>query len=302
MVTEVASSVVRKTAAEEISELFDPGNVTKSNNGRSYRYDETNMLMEDLDGNIRYFGKNPSNYVWLGEYSDSQNTVKKLYRIVGVFGGNLKIITKDSIGDLYFSKTSVNGAYNKFANSDIIKILNPDFEDEASNNSLYWYKQRGTCSGYECAFTLNGLDSTVRTKILKTDWYLGGNNDSSSTFPDQFYNLERAGDSIKAYVGLMYPSDYGYAANFNNCTVNIYNYNNSNCTGNNWLYTSGVYTWTITPRTGSTTNIWYIYNTGYLRDRSASSYRSAVRPVFYLKSDVYIEDGIGTEQRPFKIS
>ena len=81
----------------------------------------------------------------------------------------------------------------------------------------------------------------------------------------------------------MYASDYGYAMNSG--------YNN------NWLFTKG-YEWTMTAYSSSRpVNVNY---SGGLSNYYAY-YGYAVRPVLYLKSNVYVISGDGSEGNPYKI-
>ena len=70
-----------------------------------YEYDgESNNLKIDntVDQNIRYYGSNPNNYVKFNN---------ELWRIIGVFGNNVKLVRKDRLGKLSWdsSESSVNG-------------------------------------------------------------------------------------------------------------------------------------------------------------------------------------------------
>ena len=83
----------------------------------------------------------------------------------------------------------------------------------------------------------------------------------------------------------MHASDYGYAMN----STNDYK--------NNWLLTKG-YEWTMTAYSSSfPVRVSY---SGSLDNRDAS-FSYAVRPVLYLKSNVYVISGDGSEGNPYKM-
>ena len=65
-----------KTAAVYIKRLFTP-NTTVTNNGIAYNYDTTHNLMQDIGGNIRYYGANPNNYIDIGDIYESNVTKGK---------------------------------------------------------------------------------------------------------------------------------------------------------------------------------------------------------------------------------
>ncbi len=121
-------------------------------------------------------------------------------------------------------------------------------------------------------------------------------------------------------VGLMYPSDYGYAVGLssktdrNTCLYNSlalwknWNY----CYDNDWLFNSRYYQWTMTPAPYSTTSnsVFYIeYDRGGGDPNPRASvtssntyYSKVVRPVVYLKSSVKITGGTGTSEEPYTLS
>ena len=127
---------------------------------------------------------------------------------------------------------------------------------------------------------------------------------SSSNTVKEFYDGERNntgyGSNPTTYtdeIGLMYPSDYGYAANPDAWTKDISDYDSSTIKSNNWLY-MGLYEWTITPHSSSSYRVFLVYYNGYLYYANAA-YGYAARPVFYLKSNVALQGGNGTSNDPF---
>ena len=64
------------------------------------------------------------------------------------------------------------------------------------------------------------------------------NNDKKGKEQEIEIVFENKSDSkTLGKLGLMYASDYGYAAS-DECTQTLYNYNNTTCTNNNWLFKS----------------------------------------------------------------
>ena len=103
----------------------------------------------------------------------------------------------------------------------------------------------------------------------------------------------------------MYVSDYMYAVSpiwwsivgFNN-GVNDYR----EIKGDNWMY-MGDYEWTISKDTNYTNGIFHIYYEGNVATSTNYPEEStAIRPVFYLNSDVQIYEGhAGTQSDPYRI-
>jgi len=61
----------------KIVSLYNPdGNTTPTVNDITYNLDTTNKLMEDIGGNIRYYGANPNNYIDIGEVYEEDFLIK----------------------------------------------------------------------------------------------------------------------------------------------------------------------------------------------------------------------------------
>ena len=102
-------------------------------------------------------------------------------------------------------------------------------------------------------------------------------------------------------MGLMSLSDYGFASS--SCkggSKTLYEYDNSSCTGSNWLK-KGISEWTIIPYSGLSDGELYVTSSGYV-DLSYISFSSnGVRPVVYLKSNIKVT-GSGTSGSPYTFS
>ena len=136
---------------------------------------------------------------------------------------------------------------------------------------------------------------------------MGGYSSSSAT-AESFYGYERgttvySGRPTKTtgYIGLMYPSDYGYSVLSSSCarTINLGSYNSGTCAGQSWLYGKG-YEWTISPHSSNSSNVFYLGFNGSLNTNDANNGYGA-RPVLYLDASVYKIDGEGTLDKPYII-
>ena len=152
----------------------------------------------------------------------------------------------------------------------------------------------------------NYLGTTWQNLITPITWHLGGMSSSSNT-AKVFYGGERNnagyGSNPTTYndeIGLMYPSDYGYAASPEAWITNLISYDSSTIPANNWMYI-GLIEWTIIPRSSRNDVVFHVYYNGAL-----SSYNVhigyAARPVFYLESNVQLEGGSGTSSDPFRLA
>ncbi len=168
----------------------------------------------------------------------------------------------------------------------------------------------------EVDFSTKGLTIESKNLIDKAKYYLGGTtnlNYNISTVKEH-YNIERNKSEYKdneisrtnewtGYIGLMYPSDYGFATNKINClTKYLYDYSTyTECYINNWLLDSDEIQWTISPYWSHRNVIINIYQNGGINNYGSDGY-AIIHPVLYLKPDVKITSGNGTKENSFKLS
>lgn len=185
-----------------------------------------------------------------------------------------------------------------------------------------------------CDFTSSGLKTNLKNLVGNTLWHTGSNDGVTYTedniVTSKFYELERSSNNGKicklddycndtvtrtttwtGKVGLMYPSDYGYAtgggstSNRTSClAIELYNWGDAgDCKNNDWLYNSNAWQQTISPSAHS----WYasyvfgVDANGAVEDGSAYPY-CFIRPSVYLKSNVLILSGEGTLENPYEIA
>ena len=296
------------------------------------------------DDNLRFIGADPNNYVTFNN---------ETWRIIGVMnniedeygnvGSHIKII-RDSIGEYSWdsSLTTINGGLgiNEWSKADIKEVL---------NNNYYLKERGGICynargnSTTLCPLWENiGLDSDARSKISKVKWNTGtikedfGIN-SEKTTPPEIYESERSNNNGKIctkdtsycsdeinrttewidFVGLMYPSDYGFATsgggesqrqNCLNTRITSWNSGNfkTNCALNSWLYDSKQNQWTLTPTPYSpyAYGVLFLDLNGHVHNSDASA-AHVIRPVVYLNSNIKIEgddaSDYGSITNPYKL-
>ena len=91
-----------------------------------------------------------------------------------------------------------------------------------------------------------------------------------NTYINEIFNPV-ANTTYSAKIGLMYVSDYGYAAGPNAWAIALSVYNNSTATSNNWMY-MGLYDWTITRRSDTTNFAYFVDLTGYVLGSAVDGY------------------------------
>ena len=128
-------------------------------------------------------------------------------------------------------------------------------------------------------------------------WYVDGYSDFNST-PKTYLNAESSGTSYTAKVGLMYISDYGYAADSAYWSTRLYSFGNA--INDNWMY-MGMNEWTISKANTYTYMTFEILDSGGLNMTYSYGVGYAIRPVFYLKSSVTYLSGDGSQDNPYRI-
>ena len=242
------------------------------------------------------------------------------------------------------SSTSNNGS-NDWSDSQLMMMLNPvdylkngyvNSNDIISYNGQQIYSKMGSyyngtkgCSPLAIAegetfnceeidFTTTGLkNDSTRNAIANVVWNLGGSSTYDDVTASMFYERER-GTTVytgrpttwTGKIGLMYPSDYGYAtsggqnSDRENCLANaLYNWNDSSisdCKENNYLLKSSDQ-WTLTSESASSNDIFLFCPSGYVYDLN-TDYSLGVRPTLFLKSNISISGGIGSSSDPYQLS
>ncbi len=286
---------------------------------------ETEELAYDgtVDNNLRYIGSNPNNYVLFNN---------ELWRIIGVFNniddgtGNketrLKIIRNEPIGEYSWdNKASGTGSSTSSYGSN-------DWSDSALqivlNEGAYWNRTSGECPYGEdgattsCDFTNNGLTEEAKSMISNAKWNLGGSSTYTDATASMFYERERGTDVCTnrptewiGKIGLMYPSDYGYATSGESSTdretclnTELYYWDGagvSDCKNNDWLHESSDSQWTLTPSSSASNYVFIVYSRGRVYPNNVSI-RNAVSPALYLSSNVKISGGDGSQGNPYQLS
>ena len=145
--------------------------------------------------------------------------------------------------------------------------------------------------------------------IAEHDYQVGGNTWANliTTVGKQKYENElvNPASDIKetAKIGLMYVSDYSYAADPSYWTTEMYREDGQDyrlAATSNWMY-MGLWEWTISRSSGYADVSFGVNTTGYVNNRSVSTNFDAARPVFYLESAVTYASGNGTINAPIRI-
>ena len=236
-------------------------------------YHDSTLANGAGDNSYRYAGASDSvnNYICLG--SDATTCPDaNLFRIIGVFGDKTKVIRAKSVGDKEWN-TSVD---NTWSTSSLNAYLNGEY--------------------------LTSL-GTLTEKIATTTWKVGGGSrtylyDIPSTAYQYEIGSSASTTTLDKKIGLMYVSDYGFAADQSGWTTKLNSYYSNS--SKNWLYL-GSYEWTISRVFSFTTDVFNVNSIGGVYDLSVTN-SYAVRPVFNLLSSTSYVSGSGSMSDPIRVN
>jgi len=274
------------------------GEYTSSQDNTKYvvRHEEVEYQGTTYDAGVRFEGKNPDNYV---RFNGNEE-----WRIIGVFEGSTiglepgKQYTKIINGvpimyyeawDHQFINDEPTGE-NDWTNSTLNTYLNGEYLQSLTDESKI--------AKYNGNYNTWHLRGSYADDIYVTDWYLAERITGTSGLEGS------AVASTTGAIGLMYPSDYGYAAYGDSCnkaSTELNNYFAGRCTPVDWLATE-YDQWSISPAPASNNAAFCISGGDGWNGEVVTNdvyLGIAVRPVLYLEASVEVDSGTGTKLDPY---
>ena len=237
-------------------------------------YHDSTLANGAGDNSYRYAGASASvnNYICLGS-DEATCPEANLFRIIGVFGDKTKVIRAKSVGNKDWNSSNSN----TWSSSSLNTYLNGDY--------------------------LTSLGTSAE-KIATTTWKVGGAAYGSimGPAPAVAYKYEagsNASTTVDKKIGLMYVTDYGFAAGPSGWKTVLGSYDSNKTT--NWLYL-GSTEWTISRNSDGTSNAFNIYSGGNVNGYGSVTSDYAVRPVFNLLSSTNYVSGSGSMSDPVRIN
>ena len=276
------------------------------------------------DNSYRFAGADPNNYVCFGS-DEATCPTESLYRIIGLIDGKVKLIhaygaTTDMLGtNEGYIKTYQEVASN---NLELFQSFYKGKEDFAKIGTYKWNKTRDNTWSTSTTNTINlntnyltyldGKNTKWKNMIADTTWYVGGMTNTNGAFSNAktAYNHEvgankDATTTVNAKIGLMYVSEYYYAASEDYWTLPGWSSSGNDyrkSKNDNWLYT-GLYEWTISRSSDDSGVAFDVYVTGDLSGGVVDhSLGGAVRPSLSLSSSIKFTSGKGTAVNPIRIN
>ena len=295
---------------------------------------ETLMVANNTDifneNGLRYEGADPNNYICLdNKTSGACSSSSLLFRIIGLFNEEYSTNGTSSSGTKKLLKVIDTNIYG-------VKYWNSSGTNNWSTASL---KTELNGTYLTTLLGTSNVNSKLSSGIANAKWHLGGANTTSSSnyytqkiTTENFYKAERSPyatsgtlqnlysgnpEYVYAKVGLMYPSDYGYATvggsttSKANCRAKVlFNWNSSSysdCKNNDWVFKSATFIsdgeWLISPYASGSYGASRLYSAGYVNADVVSYFQFAVRPTFYLDSSILkiVGTGDGTKDNAYRV-
>ena len=316
--------IYQPTLAEYIKSQY-----TGTQGDNALYYHNSTLTNGAGDNSYRYAGANPNNFVCFGS-DTSPCPTDNLYRIIGVFGENYHGVTGKQLVKLikydYMTtdELGTDGDYSQtYKEWGMDSTYKGTYGDGERIGVYYWnYKATGSATNTWSTSLLNktnlntnfinNIGTTWANKIATVTWKVGGNTyaNISDVVPATTYQNEivnpvttNTTDNATTYsakIGLMYVSDYGFAASPDAWTLTMSSYNNTTATNNNWMY-MGLYEWTISRNADYSGAAFLVDYDGSVSYNSVIS-RNGVRASFSLESSVSYVSGSGSMSDPIVIN
>ena len=277
-------------------------------------YHHTSTLTNGAgDNSYRYAGasKSVNNFVCFGSTTNPCPT-DNLYRIIGVIDGKVKLIKYDyATSTLLGTDGDYSGSdtpYTNYYKGSLTSIDQYSWNNVTNKNT--WSESNLNKINLNTNF-INNIGSTWANKIATTTWKVGGNtfDNIGSSVPSIAYQNEivapAENTTYDAKIGLMYVSDYGFAASPSAWTTTLYNYDGNDAKGTsiktiNWMY-MGYYDWMISRNSDDSYYAFIVTRVGNVHFYDVGHY-SGVRPSFNLLSSITYVSGSGSAVDPILIN
>ena len=309
----------KTTDGENVSIGFDRGNfnpVTEATcKGKSYIVKTDNLTARVANLNMEYAGvgkwSRVNNFVCFGS-TETPCPTDNLYRIIGVFEDKVKLIKYD------YATSILLGTDGDYSGSDT-----PDTNyykgSLSSIDTYYWNNVTKKNTWSESNLNkinlntnfINNIGVEWSNKIVTTTWKVGGNTwaNVGTSVPKTSYQNEivapAENTTYDAKIGLMYVTDYGFAASPSAWTTTLNNYDGNDAKGTsiktiNWMY-MGYYDWMISRHSGNSGSAFLVLSDGFVDNYYVSS-DYGVRPSFNLSSSITYVSGSGSAVDPILIN
>ena len=298
---------------------------TQGENGIYYH--DASLTNGAGDNSYRFAGASDqvNNYVCFGS-TTTPCPADNLYRIIGVFGDKVKLIKSDyatstllgTDGDYSKMYTATGEGSSSYKGNNLANVAAYTWNYKnnttinSGNGSNTWSTSLLNKTNLNKNFITN-IGADWAAKIAETTWKVGGNawanigtQPAKTAYQNEVVNPVPGSTSsngeteYSAKIGLMYASDYGFAAAPSAWTANLNTYDGEAIKNVNWMY-MGLYEWIISRSADHASSVFGVYSAGNVHDDDAA-HAFGVRTVFYLSSSVTYVEGDGTQNSPIRIN
>ena len=308
-----AKLMIQKEEYKQTLVEYVKSQYTGTQGENSLYYHNSSLTNGAGDNSYRYAGASESvnNFVCFGSDAATCPT-DNLYRIIGVIDGKVKLIKYD------YATSILLGTDGDYSGSDT-----PDTNyykgSLSSIDTYYWNNVTKKNTWSESNLNkinlntnfINNIGVEWSNKIVTTTWKVGGNTwaNVGTSVPKTSYQNEivapAENTTYDAKIGLMYVTDYGFAASPSAWTTTLNNYDGNDAKGTsiktiNWMY-MGYYDWMISRNSDGSSYAIIVTRGGRVSNSAVGIYRG-VRPSFNLSSSITYVSGSGSAVDPILIN
>ena len=286
-------------------------------------YHDASLTNGAGDNSYRFAGASDqvNNYVCFGS-STTPCPADNLYRIIGVFGDRVKLIKADyattallgADGDYKQAYTATRNDSSSYKGNNLANIAAYNWNKSNQNT---WSLSNLNKTNLNKNFIAN-IGADWAAKIDTTTWKVGGNTGANialqpakTAYQNEIVspvttNSQDNKTEYSAKIGLMYVSDYMYAAPQDKWTLVGYNSSGASkdykaATSVNWMY-MGLLEWTLSRTADYSFIAFCVSYTGSVSYFSVGNMAFGARPVFNLSSSVNYVSGSGTAADPIVVN
>ena len=265
MITSISD--VAKNGDNLVTAIQNLSTKSKPSYTRLYHHDAT-LANGAGDNSYRFAGASADvkNYICLGS-SETTCPDDNLYRIIGVFGDNNHGLTGQQL----------------------VKVIK-----NTSIGNLFW--NDGELNSTFKTEKLSGFEDKIANVTWRVSEYGSSEVTAKTVYTAEITNVTK---TYTAQIGLMYPSDYGYATAQDYWTTNLYDYGTA-ARNKDWLFL-GKWEWLLFRYSDNSKFAWCVYGNGDVYYNRTNG-TNATRPSFYLLSSVNYVSGDGSKNSPIRVN
>ena len=271
------------------------------------------------DNNLRYVGANPNNYIDISDYYTYNLYSSNKYSYM-LFTDEQSCLARDNTGCQLQKKLGDKILWRiigiiKIDGIEYLKIIRNNKLEDVYGDHLYWSYSLSTWNEASIKTNLNStgywnhIPDEVKNNLASVPFNIG-TIPKETVYTYDFYEKEST-SKWNGYIGLINPSDYGFASSGGGNTTRLECINKSlitydsyeDCYLNNYItkLVNTVRFWMVNVTNSDNLKTYRIDGKNIQYSNYGQANGGQVQPVVFLKNDVKIYNGNGSMDTPYEI-